>query len=682
MTHDRSRRRFLASIASATAAGALPASIARALTLPANRRTGSIMDVEHVVILMQENRSFDHYYGTMRGVRGFGDPRPLMLRTGKSVFHQPDAAGDVLPFHLDSRISNAQGMKSLDHSWKGRFAEWADYDCWIKHKTPLAMGHFRRDDIPYYHALADAFTIGDQYFCSLHGPTNPNRMFLFTGTSGLAVGDDREQAIHNVDDGNWTADMARDKADYPAVSRWTTYAERLGAAGIDWRVYQEYENFGDNSLAYFAQFRGLDPASEAYRRARAYVAGTSLETARTSTAQYLVDAFARDVAADTLPQVSWIVAPYKYTEHPEATPAHGESLTARLIAALTANPAVWAKTAFIINYDENDGFFDHVPGPVPAIDRAQGLSQIDMRGESYKGAPVGLGIRVPLIVVSPWSRGGFVNSEVSDHTSVIRFLEKRFGVVEPNITPWRRAVTGDLTSMFDFADPDGSALRALPATEDYAARVAAELKRPAPSVPAMQALPVQEKGQRPARPLPYRLAVGESGAGADWRLDFVNGGTLGAVFQVHDRAGTAGPWHYTVAAGQRLSDRPPGLGAGAYRLAVYGPNGFLREFAGGDAPAPATAVEAVGDILLVKLANPGAAPLDVTVRQLAYAPNSARHRLAPGATKTIRIDLRASDHWYDVVVEAPDGFVRRFAGHVETGKASMSDPAIGTLVTP
>jgi phospholipase C len=237
------------------------------------------------------------------------------------------------------------------------------------------MGHFVREDIPFYHALADAFTIGDQYFCSIHGPTNPNRMFLFSGTSGLSVGDARAQAVDNVDDGNWTADMARDKADFPAVSRWTTYAERLENAGISWKLYQEYENFGDNSLAFFAQFRGIDKASPLYRRGRAWVEGSSLETAATSQAEHLVAAFARDVAADSLPQVSWIVAPYRYSEHPEATPAYGESLTARLVEALVANPAVWAKTALIINYDENDGFFDHIPGPVPAIAREQGSAR-------------------------------------------------------------------------------------------------------------------------------------------------------------------------------------------------------------------------------------------------------------------------------------------------------------------
>jgi phospholipase C len=275
------------------------------------------------------------------------------------------------------------------------------------------------------------------------------------------------------------------------------------------------------------------------------VAGSSAETAEKSEAQYLVSAFARDVAADSLPQVSWIVAPARYSEHPEAPPAFGESLTARLLAALVANPKVWAKTALILNYDENDGFFDHVPGPVP-VTRAQGLSSVDTRGEAYKGEPVGLGIRVPLLVVSPWTRGGFVHSGVNDHTSVIRFLERRFGVMEPNISPWRRAVTGDLVDMFDFADPDGAAIHALqslPAIGDYHARRRAALPKPQP--PAQQAMPAQEPGQRPARALPYRLAVSEAGEGADWQLVFANTGRQGAVFQVYDRGGTGRgpiPW--------------------------------------------------------------------------------------------------------------------------------------------
>ena len=438
------RRTFLAHIAALSAAGTLPAPIAQALAQPVGKRTGTLRDVEHVVILMQENRSFDHYFGTLPGVRGFADPRPVPLRTGKSVFHQPaPGGGDVLPFRMNSDTTSGQLLKSLDHSWKGNAKRWADYDVWIEDKTPMTMGYFTRSDVPYYHALADAFTVCDAYHASLHGPTNPNRMYLFTGTSGLAVGNAGKQAVHNADDGNWTGDASRDKADFPDVAAWTTYAERLQKAGVSWRVYQEYDNFGCNSLAYFKQFRGLDSDSELYQRGRAIVAGSTRENAEATDGSHLVSAFARDVQADTLPQVSWIVTPTKFTEHPEAPPAFGESLTARLIEALVANPEVWAKTALIINYDENDGFFDHVPAPLPATDRSMGLSTVDMRGEVYQGQSVGLGVRVPLIVVSPWTRGGWVNSQVHDHTSMIRFLEKRFGVHEPNITPWRRAVTGD-----------------------------------------------------------------------------------------------------------------------------------------------------------------------------------------------------------------------------------------------
>ncbi|CAN5356298.1 phospholipase C, phosphocholine-specific [soil metagenome] len=674
------RRQLLKSIAAMTAVGAMPGSIGRALALPANRRTGSIADVEHIVILRQENRAFDHYFGTMRGVRGYGDPRPMFLPSGKSSFHQPtpDGAGLVLPFHMDSKTTSGPLIKSLDHSWKGNTAEWADYDVWIKHKTPLTMGHFRREDIPFYHALADAFTIGDGYYASIHGPTNPNRMFLFTGTSGLSAGDARRQAVDNADDANWTGDAARDDAKFEAAG-WTTYAERLQKAGIDWRVYQEFDNFGDNSLAYFKAFRGLPESDELYRRGRAIVPGSTAENAPTSEAQHLVDAFAADVKAGTLPQVSWIVAPAKYSEHPDAPPACGESLTDRLLAALTANPEVWAKNAFIINYDENDGFFDHMPAPLPAIDRKMGISTVDTRGETYQGQAVGLGIRVPLIIVSPWTRGGWVNSQVFDHTSVIRFIETRFGVIEPNISPWRRAVTGDLTSMFDFADPDASALQGFPATADYMQRVALSARQPAPVVPATQALPVQESGQRPARALPYALDVR---AAADGMLTFANTGSATAVFNVYAAGGVAGPWFYTVEPGKTVSDRLPGLPSPGTARAGHGPNGFLREFAG-MADAVEVVVEPHGDLLLVKLANHGKAMSNIVLRALAYGDTAPQTiALAPGARQLIRHPIAARDHWYGLVVAIPGtGWQRRFAGHVETGKPSKSDPAIGALVT-
>ncbi|HEX4183834.1 MAG TPA: alkaline phosphatase family protein, partial [Caulobacteraceae bacterium] len=212
----------------------MPAPIAQALALPARRVTGTLRDLEHVVIFMQENRSFDHYFGTQRGVRGFSDPRPLTLPGGLSVFHQPRTTGSseaVTPFHLDTSLTRAQSLADLDHSWKASHKRWRWHDAWVPTKTAFTMGYFTRADIPFYYALADAFTICDAYHCSIFGPTNPNRLFLFTGTSGLAAGDAGSQVVANPpDEPNETADQANDAAGF-APYRWPTYAERLHAAG-------------------------------------------------------------------------------------------------------------------------------------------------------------------------------------------------------------------------------------------------------------------------------------------------------------------------------------------------------------------------------------------------------------------------------------------------------------------
>ena len=451
----RDRRSLLKMTAAAAGFSLLPPNLRAVLADPAPSRTGTIKDIEHVVILMQENRAFDHYFGTLRGVRGFSDPRAITLPNGKPVWFQPDGSRVVTPFRLDTRTTSAQCMKSLDHSWKGSHDLWKHHDAWIPTKTDLTMGYFTRADLPFYYALADAFTICDAYHCSVFGPTSPNRLHLFSGTSGLTAGRDDVTAVANPkDEENETADMANDATAFRAFE-WETYAERLQQAGIDWRVYQEYDNYGDNALAYFRNFRSGVTLTDLHARARMAVDGSTAANAKASRGEHLVAAFAKDVADGRLPQVSWIVAPYIMCEHPTACPSYGESLTARLLDALAANPDVWAKTAFILNYDENDGFFDHMPPPVPAISSDMGAGTVDSTGEIYKGVPFGLGPRVPMLVVSPWTAGGFVNSEVFDHTSVLRFLEARFGVAAPNISPWRRAVTGDLTSVFDFSQ-DGT----------------------------------------------------------------------------------------------------------------------------------------------------------------------------------------------------------------------------------
>jgi phospholipase C len=685
MTRTPSDRRAFLQLAAGAALGAaaLPPGVAEALALPANRVTGTIGDVKHVVILMQENRSFDHYFGTLRGVRGYGDPRPIDLPSGQPVWKQPakGGVGTVSPFHLDTGSTRAETIFSLDHSWKGSHARWKHHDAWIPAKGPLSMGYFTRADLPFYYALADAFTVCDAYHCSIFSQTNPNRLFLFSGTSGLAAGDDSRIVVDNPpEEKNETADPAKDSPEFKGLT-WPTYAERLQAAGVSWKLYQEYDNYGDNGLAYFANFRGVGPDSELYRRGRAWAPGSTPANAKTSDGEHLVAQFAADVAADRLPQVAWIVPSFKLCEHPSATPSDGAWLTARLIAALASNPKAWAKTVFILNYDENDGFFDHAPPPIPPVGSAAGKSTVDLQHEDYHGEPVGLGPRVPMIVVSPWSKGGYVNSQVFDHTSVIRFLEARFGVMEPHISPWRRAVCGDLTSVFDFKTPNGR-IQPLPDVSALPARAEKAKTLPFPKPPeAAERLPQQEPGQRPARALPYDFDVAANVGPPGLALTIANNGKVGSTFNLYVARGGE-PRFYTVGAGLILPDIVP-LNDGAYDLALYGPNGFLRAFRGqlSSAGAEASArFDAKTGKLLVALRNTGTKPVTLDVAPNAYVTAPARlHRLAPGAEAIDAWDLKASHNWYDFIVtcaEAPS-FQRRLAGHGEDGKPSVSDPLLG-----
>ena len=684
---SKARRGFLKLAAGGAAAASASGVVSEAQAAPPRNEAGSIMDVQHVVILMQENRSFDHYFGCMKGVRGFGDPRPIDLPGGKPVWFQPTVPGAetaVAPFRFDGRKTSAESLKSLDHSWKGSHDAWKHHDNWIKAKTALSMGHFTRDDIPYYYALADAFTVCDAYHASMFGPTNPNRMYLFTGTSGVNVGLTNSFAVTNpLAETNETADPTHDGPKFPGFE-WKTYAERLEEAGVGWKVYQEYDNYGDNGVAYFKQFRKIEPSSPLYQKGRAWADTSNAQNAKASRGEHLVAAFEKDVAAGTLPPVSWIVAPQALCEHPDGSPSYGEQLTARLIGVLTAHPEVWAKTVFILNYDENDGFFDHMPIPVPATAGAAGKTNVDTAGEVYTSSafgaqPMGLGPRVPMIVVSPWSRGGYVNSELFDHTSVIRFLEARFGVREPNITPWRRAVCGDLTSAFDFKAPDASVPR-LPETKHYLERADLTAKLAPPVVPAKaEALPKQESGQRPARPLPYDVHLAGARASDGFHLTFANRGAAAATFQVYAAGGGAGPWFYTVAAGSQLAD-VIALPDGAFDMTVHGPNGFHRRYRGTgvDSSAPTSGLQYDKERMTLAIANPGSKPATVTISN-SYGGKPQSRTLPPKGSTQIVIPLHPSAHWYDVSIawrENP-AYFRRFAGHVETGEASLSDPSIG-----
>ncbi|POZ62058.1 phosphocholine-specific phospholipase C [Chromobacterium alticapitis] len=653
---ELSRREFLKLSAAGIAAGAIPPGLAAAMGVkPAGR---SLSAVKHVVVFMQENRSFDHYFGNLRGVRGFGDRSALQLRNGNSVFRQPHLLSTEFPFHLDTGRTSAQYLGDLDHSWTGTHAAWNNgkYDGWVGAKTAMTMGYFNRADIPYHYALADAFTICDHYFCSVQGPTNPNRLYLWSGSinpqggKGGPVTDNSEKGYS-----------------------WTTYPERLQNAGVSWKVYQVLgDNFDDNALAWFNQYRGAKPGNPLYDRGMSSVPKISGNSVADLTA-----AIRKDAVNGTLPQVSWIVAPQDYSEHPSASPAAGAYLIDQVLQALTANPDVWASTVLLLNYDENDGFFDHLPPPVPPSGTAD---------EFVSGAPIGLGPRVPMLVLSPWSRGGYVCSQVFDHTSVIRFLETWSGVQEPNISAWRRQICGDLTTALDF----GSSNVSVPAFPDASALLTQALQTknwPKPSAPVPGQMPQPEAGRKPARPLPYQCnAYGstELSTGIFW-VHLQNGGQQAAHYSIYaNQYRSDGPWQYDVAAGAEIKDyfHAQTYGGGFYDLTLYGPNGFLRRFVG-NLHSAMGALEAVSSVsvaagapqLTLQLSNPGGKAATFLVSANGYGGGAAQQvAVSAGGSQLLSWNLASTAGWYDLTVSCvgESNFVRRLAGHVETGAVSVS----------
>jgi phospholipase C len=682
------RRRFMQLAGGTAVMSALSTSIARAAEIPANRRTGTLRDVEHVVVLMQENRSFDHYFGTLRGVRGFGDPRPVTLPSGKPVWYQSDGTKDVLPFRPEADDLGLQFMQGLDHSWNGGHAAFNQgrYDRWVPAKSATTMAYFTREDIPFHYSLADAFTICDAYHCSFIGATDPNRYYMWTGYTG------------NDGTGGGPV-LGNDEVGYG----WKTYPERLESAGISWKVYQDVGdgldaagswgwtsdpyigNYGDNSLLYFNQYRNAAPGSPLYDKART---GTDAKGG-----QDFFEILKADVKAGRLPEVSWIAAPEAFSEHPNWPVNYGAWYISQVLDALTANPDVWSKTALFICYDENDGFFDHVVPPYAPFSPAQGKSTVALTNEIYtppgSGGNVagayGLAQRVPMLVVSPWSKGGWVCSEVFDHTSIIRFMERRFGVHEPNISPWRRAVCGDLTSAFDFGRT-AATMPKLPDTSGYTPPDRVRHRDYVPALPAHPALPKQERGLRPARPLPYDLSAdGRTGAGGELRIQFASHGKAAATFHVTSATHANGPWTYTVEAGRKLSGAwsPATGGKGAYDFSVHGPGGFLRRLTGhaaGAGPEVGALHNGDGEEVRLVLTNEGGTTVRLTVDSAYGNDKPATYKLGPGARVVHTAHARRSHGWYDLsVVSDHDGtFLRRLTGHVETGRPSTSDPAIAT----
>jgi phospholipase C len=697
--NQQNRREFLRLLGASAATAALTQSIERAHAIPAFNRHGTIEDVKHIVVLMQENRAFDHYFGSMRGVRGFNDPRAVKLPNGNPVWQQPNGAGSVMPF----RVDNAGGVyvEDVAHGWNDGQKAFnnGNYDKWIPNKGTTTMTHMNRQDLPWHYALADAFTICDAYFCSVMGPTDPNRYYMWTGWDGND-GKGGGPVITNAEAGY----------------DWSTFPERLEKAGISWKIYQDIGvgltaagfwgwtenpwigNYGDNSLLYFHQYQNAQPGSPLYEKARR---GTNI--ANGGNFENLFDILRNDVRNGTLPQVSWIAAPEAFSEHPNWLPGPGAWYVSKVLDILTSNPELWSKTVLLINYDEGGGFFDHVVGPYPAMSSAYGQSTVDVTSDLFAGdssnvaGPYGLGVRVPMMAVSPWSRGGFVCSEVFDHTSVIRFIEQRFhrtarGLFETNIPAWRRAVCGDLTSAFNFHSPN-EGLAPLPRTvappaSDIKTGIRYDNYHPVP--PTKPVMPQQEPGVRPARPLPYNLRVDGNADAKKFTIRFSNPGQAGVCFHVRSGNTTTGPWSYTVEQGKSLHGVwDLSASAGQYDLSVYGPNGFFRGYNGGGISANVALVDidsidiGNGDDgddlcgLMIALTNKGAGCVVTVVDN--YTGRSERHRMQRGQRIETMVRLQHTQGWYDLTatVDTDAGFKWRLAGHVENGRPSTSDPAMG-----
>lgn len=682
------RRAFLRVSASAGLLGVLAPSIRRALALPARRRSGSIADVEHVIVCMQENRAFDHYFGHLAGVRGINDRHPVRRADGFPVWFQPrreNPAASVLPFHLATHRTSAECVLDLDHNWYPTQAALAAgrNDRWPAEKSDLTMGYYTRADIPFHYALADAFTICDNYFCSTPTQTHPNRMYLMTGTLD-PTGTGGGPLLDNID----YVDRAFTKRKRPPFT-WTTYPERLEAAGISWQIYQQglspsdpyHGNFGTNVLMDFRRF---------------IEAGAGSALARRAMAKRTLGQFAADALAGRLSQVSWLLPPAAYSEHPRWTPGYGALYLGRVLDALTANPEVWGTSVLLVMWDENDGYFDHVPPPQPPTPVLPGHSTVSTAGEVHDfvnpfdrdkfhadNLPYGLGPRVALLAISPWSKGGFVCSEVFDHTSVIRFIERRFGVREPNITPWRRAVCGDLTAAFDFAHPN-DAKPVLPSTSGILRAVDRSCRLPAPAVPEVSEaadMGAEEPGTRRARALPYDLALDEIlGPPRALSLRFANLGGRAACFYAYREGSTEVPRRYTVGAGAALEDA--WLLARGEVITIAGPNGFLRRYRRQNAPTirVAARADAKAEAIVLALTNDEEREVAVTIRDAAYGAAPRMILIPPRSVGHLAWSVAASGGWYDILVRDPGGAATRLAGHLETGRPSVTDPAASAPV--
>lgn len=841
------RREFLKNVGLLTGGAGLlnmlPPAIAKALAIdPALGST--YLDAEHIVFLMQENRSFDHAYGSLQGVRGFNDPRAIQLPDKNKVWMQTNNAGETYcPFRLNIKDTKATWMSSLPHGWSDQVDARNEgrYDKWLQAKAPgrreykgmpLTLGYHTREDIPFYYAMADAFTVCDHNFCSSLTGTTPNRLYFWSG------------AIRATNDPNAQANVWNSDADYDTMVSWKTFPERLEENDISWKVYQNelsvgvgfegeedswLANFGDNPLEYFTQYQvkyhkayfdhlpkaisnlqteigkleqkvptlaaGGEEATKAGKRLSylkhkleefqadqqkytaanyealsakekaihekafstnkndpdyhrlselKYTDGTSERTMKAPKGDVLSE-LRNDVKNGKLPTVSWIVAPENFSDHPSSA-WFGVWYISEVLDILTKNPEVWKKTIFVLTYDENDGYYDHLPpfvAPNPAnkatgvtsagidtaVEYVTGKAQQSSDPEDVRDSAIGLGYRVPMVIASPWSRGGWVNSQVFDHTSSLQFLEHFLShktgkkIEETNISKWRRTVCGDLTSAF--RPYNGEAIK-LPTFLERDAFIEGIHKAQFKGLPdnfrklskeeieginkdqyAVPAMAQQEKGIRDACSLPYQLYADAVRSTDKKEMEV----TLRAGDGVFNERSAGSPFHvyaygyqqqalqarsYAVEKGAELKDSWAlhDFEKEQYLLRVYGPNGFFREIAGSQHdPLLEVACTYETDLkrldlltggIRLKLRNTGKTTLTIEIIDNAYKKTALQRKVKPtGKLPTLEyITTVKSFGWYDFSIRIKEYplFERRFAGRVEDGKQGKTDPFMGRVV--
>jgi len=634
------------------------------------------------VCFSKENRAFDHYFGKLNGVRGFNDRFTAPLPSGLNSFYQPTDQSNLeeyqLPWPIDYAETSAMCMDAPEMGYEVDIRMWNNghFDSWNTGRQPgTGMSYWTREGLPYYFNLYDHFAVGDQYFQSTFTATNPNRMFLFAGSNGPSMGEPP------------VLDNAEPRPGY----NWTTVAEILQENDISWRVYQGIDNFDDNAFAWFSSFQESRPGDELFDRGMARQPDP-------------IGAFEKDMASGTLPQVSWIIAPTDMSEHAAHHPAAGEAFTSKILDKLKAHPEVYEKTAFILNYDEGGQFFDHAWTPTPPMNETDGISTAGVEGEinydvhTEVPAPMGLGFRVPLLVISPWSRGNIVVSEVFDHTSVIQFLEERFGFECPTISAWRRAITGNLLSAFDFESPPDYSWPDLPDTSGYIPDARENCDLPYPTRPAEQTYPVQETGTRVSRALPYEFLVSDTVdlVQGTFTLDLANKGAAGAPFQLYDVLHPAAVKKYAVESQKSISDIMAVDSEGGYDFTLLGPNGFARMFMGNNTTACAytslsakLSYEPTTGSVTITTSNDDSADCSVTIQDHAYGSvDAASYIVAAGGSLESKVPVGEQGNWYDLSVsvfvdsadETATCFHRRFAGRMETGMDTISDPAMASGV--